>query len=268
MIETVEQIRERVAKAQINYESNTKKLDDILSAERGHVFKAPYSGDVVALVSGGLDSAVMLDYLMDNWAARVHPLFIKRGARAEKHEEAAFDYFMDFYRERFPSLLGESVKISYQVPPAEFKQDLPESYAITVGHPMRNSTMLNLATMYAVSLESKGVHARTVLYGATGDDNTEPELGPLSMRAQTLSTCIQTGDWEWQITSPFTEPELGDPWYKTDIIQYAADRGIPLEKTRTCFGSDEKADGTCLACVKRKDAFKALGMEDKVVYDE
>jgi 7-cyano-7-deazaguanine synthase in queuosine biosynthesis len=128
--------------------------------------------------------------------------------------------------------------------------------------------MQNLAVMYAVSLNGKhDLNIRTILTGSVAEDQTEPELGLLSLRSQTLSTCIQLGDWDWQITSPLTDINLREyPLFKVNLIQYAVERGIPLEKTRTCFSADEVADGTCLACYKRLIAFEKAEVKDPVEY--
>ena len=56
------------------------------------------------------------------------------------------------------------------------------------------------------------------------------------------------------------------PVYKIDLIEYALQRSIPLDKTRTCFGADETADGTCFACQKRLAAFNYIGIKDPLKY--
>jgi 7-cyano-7-deazaguanine synthase in queuosine biosynthesis len=268
MQETIEQIRERVKKSHIKYNENITCIERILMDERGYVSRKPRGENIVVLCSGGLDSSVMLDKIIREWDVKVFPMFLKRGARAEKHEEAAFDYFMDFYSKRFLDNIKEPFKFSFEIPPKEMKKYFPANLVLTQGHPLRNSTMQNLAVMYAVSLNGKySLDIKTVLSGSVGEDYREPELGILSLRSQTLNTCIQTGDWKWQITSPLTDPYLTDKTtHKTDLIEYAIERFIPLDKTRTCFSKEKTADGTCFACLKRLQAFEKLGLEDPVTY--
>jgi 7-cyano-7-deazaguanine synthase len=256
MTETINQVRERVRKSQKNYKMNTSLLEDVLMQERGYVTRIPKGEDVVVLYSGGLDSTIMIDMLIKEWDVKVHPLYVRRGARAEKQEEKAVDYYYDYYKQKYPSNIGELAKINYQVPPEEFKKDFPPELAQTQGHPLRNSTLQNLAVMYCVSID-----------GSIGEDGTEPELGLLSLRSQTLNTCIQMGDWEWQVISPFTDTSIRDkPLYKVDLIKYADENNIPLDKARTCFSADEEADGTCFACQKRLNAFKEAGVKDPAKY--
>lgn len=267
--ETAEQIKKRVKKAQRNYFQNIKAIENILQKERHYVSKVPENKDVIVLCSGGLDSSVMIQKIIEDWNVRVHPLFFRRGARAEEYEEQAFDFFVDFYRKRFPDNIGELFKLKVEIPPADFKRYFPENLALTQGHPLRNSTMQNLAVMYAVSLQGKGIEARTIFSGSIDDDVTEPELGLLSLRAQTLSTCIQLADWRWNITSPLTDSYLAEkPISKGDLIKYALEKFIPLEKTRTCFSSERTADRTCFACKKRLAAFENIGIKDSLRYQE
>ncbi len=268
MSETIQEIRERVKQAQKNYFGNLLILEGILQNERGYVSRISESENVVALCSGGLDSVVMINHLIEENNAIVHPLFIRRGARAEKFEETAFDFFMEFYSNRFPDNLKPFFKLDYKVPPKELKKGFPKELSLTQGLPLRNSTMQNLAVMYAVSLNgTSGTNIRTIVSASTRDDNTEPEQGLLSLRAQTLSTCVQLGDWNWNITSPLTDYHLTDTQItKTDLIKYAMQKFIPLDKTRSCFSADEIADGTCLACQKRLVAFQNAGMNDPVEY--
>lgn len=268
MSETVEEIREKVRKAQASYEENLKNIEKTLKNERGYVSRKPENEQVIVLCSGGLDSSILINKIVEDWNVIVYPLFFRRGARAGEFEERAFDFFVDFYRKRFPENMMEDFKLDYSIPPQEIKRNFPKELTLTQGHPLRNSTMQNLALMYAVSLNGKhNLDTRTILTGSVAEDNTEPELGLLSLRSQTLNSCIQTADWRWQITSPLTDPCLNEnPIYKTDLINYAMQKFIPLDKTRTCFSSDEIADGTCFACQKRLKAFNHLGFEDAIKY--
>lgn len=267
MSETIEQIRARVKQAQKNYQNNLKSIENILVSERGYASRAPQNEDVVVLMSGGLDSSVMVHKMIDDWNVNVYPLFIQRGAKAEKLEEQAFDYFVDFYKRKFPTKFFEPIKLNYQVPPKEVKYNFPTAFAKTIGHPLRNSSMQNLAVMYAVSLQTQGIRAKTIFSGSVAEDNTEPELGLLSLRSQTLATCIQMADWQWNITSPLTDPCLVErPLGKKEAIEYALQKFIPLEKTRSCFSENSQACGTCTACVKRLAAFENATVHDNITY--
>ena len=268
MRETVDDIRARVTAAQKNYDDNLRIIEGILYKERGYVFKPPFNEDVMLLCSGGLDSVVSVDMVVRDWSPQLHLTYFRRGARAERYEEQAFDFFVDFYSDRYPDNIADPIKIECEIPSKEVKPYIPEARTLTVGHPLRNSMMLNRTVECVVALNNKlDIGINTILKCSVGEDGTEPELGLLSLRTQNLNTCVQTGNWEWQITSPLTERTLPDrPIYKIHLIKHALENEIPLEKTRTCFSEEETADGTCFACEKRLGAFKHLGLEDPIDY--
>lgn len=238
------------AAAQKNYADNVAAIEAILRRERSYVFEIPYGEDVVALLSGGLDSTMMVDLVVDEWKCRVHPLYVRRGARADRWEERAFDHYCTLFRERFGDRFADPVKLAVEVPPLAFKTHYLPERLHAVGHPMRNATLQNLAVMAAVAI--RGGSIRTIFSGSVADDGTGPELGLLGLRVQTLSTCVHLGEWTWQITSPMIEPIVRSrPMTKRDLIHRARERGIPLEFTRSCFGPDKAPCGTCTGCVKR-----------------
>ena len=264
---TQKEIRDRVQVAQKNYDQTLKSIETILRKERGFASRIPRNEDVVAICSGGMDSVIMIDKIIEDWQVTVHPLFFRRGQRALKFEEESFDYFISYYKNKFKDKIGIVSKLNCEIPPEEYKESFLPVLAKTVGHPLRNSTMENLAVMYAVALNGKyDLDIRTVFVGAIGEDKKEPELGLLSLRSQTLNACINTGDWRWQITSPFTDLRK-QQIYKIDLIKYAIKRQLPLEKMRTCFSSSVYADRTCNACKKRLNAFQYLKLEDPYKYE-
>jgi 7-cyano-7-deazaguanine synthase in queuosine biosynthesis len=260
--------RQRLLTAQQNYAENVAAIEAVLRRERGHVFEVPYGEDVVALFSGGLDSTVMIDLVIEEWKCRVHPLYIRRGARAEPYEEAAFDRYCALFRDRLGDRLAEPIKLEQEVPPQALKPYFPAERLQVVGHPMRNAVLQSLAVMTAVALNGRdGRSIRTVFSGSVAEDTTSPELGLLSLRVQTLSTCIHLGEWTWQVTSPMIETAARPrPLDDRDLIRHAVRRGIPLEYTRSCFGPAPQADGTCGACVKRRRAFEVAGVPDPAEY--
>jgi 7-cyano-7-deazaguanine synthase in queuosine biosynthesis len=243
----------------VSIEEGVAAIDAILRRERSYVFEVPYGEDVVALVSGGLDSCVMVDLVIDEWKCRVHALHVRRRARAERWEERAFDEFCALYRDRHAGRFAAPLKLDLEIPPLALKPHFTEERQRAVGHPMRNATLQNLAVMAAVALNQRdGLSIRTVFSGSVADDLHGPELGLLGLRAQTLSTCAHLGEWTWQVTSPMTDPFARPrPLDKRDLILRARRRDLPVERTRSCFAASEQPDGTCTGCEKRRKAFAA-----------
>ncbi len=250
--------------------TKTKSIEKMLRKERGYVFKKPKEDDdVIVLFSGGLDSSIMIGLIIEEFKCRIHPLYIKRGAKAEKWEEESFHYFNKFYKKNYPHKIGRAEVLEAEIPPKKFKKNYKKEMIKTVGHPLRNSTMQNYALMYATSLSERINKAvKTIFVGSVGEDYFEPESGLLSLRAKTLEACIGRNDWGWQITSPMLERIRWD-WkitrtedellYKPDLIYYAEEKSpvrIPYEKSRSCFSLEEKICKECTACTKREEAVK------------
>lgn len=244
-----------------------KKIEKILLARRGFIFKPPMKEDIILLASGGLDSSVTIDLIIREWGVRVHPLFVRRSARATPFEEAAFDYFIDFYQKRFPNSLMEPAKIEVEIPPLELKQYKMTNRLSVLGHPMRNGSLQNIATQYAAKLEgARNIKVSTILT-STVDDDSFPHSSLLALRVENLAVCIDSGNWEMQVSSPLIDNQLpGRPLFKKDLILYAEKYKIPLEHTRSCIESTETPDGTCNECVGRLKAFAAAGRTDPIKY--
>jgi len=241
-----------------NYKRNISILLDFLKLNRGYVFEDPIDEMIIILCSGGMDSTILIDLVIKNWNSKVIIIYFKRDAKNEKWEEKAVDYFYDFYKRRYPSKVIELLKLKVQIPLRINKGYFDRNRQKILGLPMRNSTMWNNAVTQAVFLSGKyKTTIRTILVGSVKDDRDNPESGPLSLLSQTINTCICTAIWNWQIHSPFLDDSFKQGGFsKLDLIRYAVDNKIPIEKTRSCFGAAEDPCGKCLACENRIKAFK------------
>lgn len=248
---------------------NKEAIEQILVQEKGFVVRIDKNSSVVLLISGGLDSVITLSYVIEKFNINVYPLFIKRGAKAETKELEATQYYINFYRGRY----GNKVKKLFilndeDIPARQLKNDFPQERIKAIGYPLRNSTLQNYAVMYAIYVNAKyNERIKTILTGSVGDDTCCPELYILSLRSQTLNVCINLGDWNWQVTSPLIDLELTDKIiFKKDLILWAKEKRIPLDRTRTCVSDSDIADGTCCECKRRRKAFQELGIKDEIAY--
>lgn len=241
-------------------------VNDILQYRRGYITRVPQGEAVVMAFSGGLDSTVAMDMVVRDWNVTVYPLFVKRRARATRHEEEAVRFFVDFYNKRFPGKIKPLEVVETEVPPLQFKK-YPEADRLQrLGHPHRNVVLQALAVQYGQKLRAVQEPDLSTVLTSTVEDDSFPHSSLLALRTMTLLTCEDTGDWNWQVISPLVDTELdGRPVYKKDLIRHALDNGIPLEKTRTCIESGEP-DGTCPECACRLRAFKQAGEVDPVRY--
>lgn len=254
---------------QKNFDLNKNKIEEILINERGYVVNLKKNDSVVLLVSGGLDSTITMAYIIEKYDINVYPLFIKRGARAEAKELESAQYYVEFYKKKYGNKIKDLFILNDEdIPAKQLKSDFPQERISAIGHPLRNSTLQNYAVMYATYVNAKyNENIRTIFTGSVGDDTTCPELSILSLRSQTLNVCINLGDWNWQITSPLIDLELTNKTiFKRDLILWAKENQIPLDKTRTCVSNTEIADGTCNECKRRLKVFRDLGLKDEVEY--
>ena len=266
--QSTEEILAIVKENQKNFKDTLQRVESILLNERGFITKIKAGQPLVLLMSGGLDSIVSVSYIIETYKAEIYPLFIKRGARAEKYEIESALYYTDFYKKKYPGKIHDLFVLEADIPSSALKKDFPKERINAIGHPLRNSTLQNYAVMYATYLNGKfNTSISTIFTGSVGDDTTCPELSILSLRSQTLNVCLNLGDWSWQITSPLIDPLLSkDVIFKKDLILWAKEKNIPLNKTRTCVSDTPIADGTCNECRRRLKVFESLNMTDEVPY--
>jgi 7-cyano-7-deazaguanine synthase len=215
---------------------------------------------VVAIVSGGLDSTVMMHAL-----------------RQEGHEVKAlsFDYGqkhkreLAFAREQASRagaawelgdlsalralLAGRSSQMRDDVPVPEGHYAEEAMKATVV--PNRNMVMLAVAIGHAVSLEYDAV-----AYAAhDGDHTIYPDCR--AVFADAMQVAARLCDWrEVRLLRPF----IGAT--KADIVRRGAELGVAFEGTWSCYKGEERHCGKCGTCVERIEAFALAGVADPTVY--
>lgn len=244
-------------------------LDAIILAHRKNLFKEPENEHVVFMMSGGLDSTIGVARVIEEWGSFVHPLFIRRYARATVYEERAFDLIASDFRERYEGKFLEPKKLEVEVPPTELKSGLTKMRLEKIGHTLRNTVLQSIGVQHATWLnDNDNLDIKTIMTAVVGNDSL-PHNSIQAYRAMNVLMCIDQDDWSWQVSSPFIEPTLkGRPFFKSDNIKWAVSRNLPLHYTRTCIHGNELADGTCGECLDRLRSFKKVGMADPVKYQK
>lgn len=200
-----------------------KRIEELLRDRRGYVVRRPDRS--VFLFSGGPDSTVSMVYCMEELDIELYPLFVRRGQGDILEEEQSVDFFDGYLEDRYPNRYNSVLKLDVQIPPYAIKKNLPPERTEQKGYPLRDTIMDSFGVQYATTL---GV--TSVFLGAMpGDPFPHSQLGAL--RSHTLSTCINMDEWDWQITAPATDPELGEILTKAELLDYAEDHDIPHEKT-------------------------------------
>lgn len=214
----------------------------------------------VAVVSGGLDSTVMLWWLLDR-GYRVEALTVDYGQRHIREIDHALEICSRADVSHQVLALPQLRSIMRGSSQTDDSVDVPdghytdESMKATVV-PNRNMILLALATALAVSEK-----AESVAYAAhAGDHSIYPDCRPEF--ADIMGAAMWMADWHRvKLLRPFIAMT------KADIIRVGDQLGVPMKLTWSCYRAGDKHCGTCGTCVERREAFKQAGIKDPTVYE-
>ncbi len=215
------------------------------------------AGDsVVALVSGGLDSAVLTWWLLERERAVV-PAFVREGLAWEAAELHHLRRFLaaiarpglaDLVILELPvmDVLGDHWSFGGHSVPDD-RSDDAEVYL-----PGRNLLLIAKAALLAARRDARAV-ALGLLAGNPFSDATPTFLSTLA------SACGLALDRPIQVLAPFST--MG----KQDVLSLGAE--LPLELTFSCLApSGLEPCGACNKCAERRRAFAASGLADPTSY--
>jgi 7-cyano-7-deazaguanine synthase len=225
------------------------------------------SRDSVVLLSGGLDSSVLLYKMAQE--GKVYPITINYGQRHQKEITAARNICEALSREALQR--WKMLDLS-----SDLKGILPSTLtgvgAIPEGHyedesmkatvvPNRNMILLAIASGYA-----QGLGIKTVAYAAhAGDHAIYPDCRPVFIRALTEAIRLGTG-WNEidgvHLIAPFQF------FSKYQVVKEGVDLQVPLSKTWSCYQGREYHCGLCGTCRERIEAFVLAGIKDPTVYEK
>jgi 7-cyano-7-deazaguanine synthase len=219
------------------------------------------SVDAVVLLSGGLDSAVLL--AQESRRAHVHPAYISAGLAWERAEQAMVRVLLqapvfDGHLERL-ARLDVTMRDVYApthwairgAPPA---YDTPDEDVYLLG---RNVVLLAKAAVLAASRKAGRIALGTLAA------NPFPDATPHFFAA--MSRALSLGlDQPIEIVTPFAG------LHKEDVIKLGDVLGVPLEHTLSCMnpidGEVPIHCGLCSKCRERRDAFELASVEDRTTY--
>jgi 7-cyano-7-deazaguanine synthase len=222
-----------------------------------------YSPSTIVLLSGGLDSAVLLAHEAET--QYVWPVYVRVGLAWEAEELemlarllahpalsrnvgplSTVEFTMrDVYAPSHWAIRGE--------PPA---YDTPDEDVYLTG---RNLVLLAKAGVVAATKRARRI-ALGPLAGNPFPD-ARPTFFAAMQRALTLGL-----DLEMTVSAPFLE------WQKEDVIRRGLALGVPLELTLSCMNPVHGGDdpprhcGQCSKCRERRNAFAGIGQDDPAVY--
>jgi len=217
-------------------------------------------GAAVVLLSGGMDSTVLLGHLLRG-GTDCRTLSIDYGQRHVRELDAARLIAAHYGVEHrvadlssLKPLLAGSALTSDDVP-LPHGHYAEESMKATVV-PNRNMLMLAIAGAWAIS-----VKADWIAYAAhAGDHAIYPDCRPEFMSA--FERALYLADWhKVRLVAPFTD------FTKASIALMGVRLGVPLHLTYSCYAGREEHCGKCGTCTERREAFALAQVIDPSTYE-
>ena len=218
------------------------------------------------IYSGGMDSTVTMARLLEEKKMEIFPLFINRGQSNLKYEKQASKFFEKYFKKNYGNLFHSLAEIAVNVPPRDIKDQL-RGYSAKFGYPLRNNILQMIGVQYAISLSQELKQKINNVFCAQLGDDPFPHSKLISLRATTVNICQSLDEWDWQVTSPNIDILLDKvKTGKKEMVWWAYEHHLPIEKTRSCYSNKETHCGTCLTCRRRREAFADAGLPDMTAY--
>ncbi len=211
---------------------------------------------IAVLVSGGLDSAVLLGTAARRRPA-VYPLYVRTGLAWEDAERDCLGRFLGELREPglrplvtldlpVADLYGDHWSLTgHDVPGA----DTPDE---AVYLPGRNVLLLSKALLWC------HLHGVPALALATLAANPFPDATPEFFQSFAAAVNSAVGGWA-EVVTPFAGLS------KAEVIRRGRD--LPLRHTLSCLRpAGDRHCGRCNKCAERRAAFAAAGVPDPTEY--
>lgn len=222
----------------------------------------------VVSLSGGMDSATLLSWILDRKSEqRISRVIAVQFIYPSKHNEweiKAVDKLMD-------SGDYEGVElVSMELSVFDYMEShlLKSGAAIPEGHyedsnmkqtvvPGRNMIFASILSSLAWSWNRRGF-SQVYLGVHSGDRAIYPDCRSTFIDFMDRAAHHAT-DGHVEVRAPFLY------YKKTDILKIGRRLGTPYQYTRTCYKDQEKPCGKCGACTERLEAFREIGLDDPVM---
>ena len=222
---------------------------------------------IVLALSGGMDSATLLGYLLEQ-GAEVHCCVFYYGSKHGQHERKAAENLIDYYQfQDYP------VQVSYFDLTGVFTgfnsallnpdQDIPEGHY--AGENMRKTVVPGRNLIFASILAgiAESIGAKQIALGThAGDHFIYPDCRTEFIKSLD-TTIFLSSDRRVEVITPL------DGLDKGGILKLGLSlkNQVPYHLTRTCYKGQPKPCGKCGSCVERLEAFQNNNLKDPVEYE-
>lgn len=219
--------------------------------------------EAVVLVSGGMDSAVVLAKVVEEFDD-VLALSISYGQKHRKESNHAFllaeHYEIEFRQVKIPNIFGQESTIMDGGPanPRCSYDELSKAEGPSPTYvPFRNANFLSVATTVALVEEASWVYAG--MHSEDARNWAYPDCTPEFIGA--MANAIRVGTYDKvRLVTPLQ-------WMtKAEVVEMGTYLQVPFNLTMSCYEGFEPACGTCPTCVSRKAAFKQAEVTDPIAY--
>lgn len=216
------------------------------------------------LLSGGLDSSVLLHYLVKELGCKsVFALSFHYGQRHQRELEAAASQV---------TLLGDSVKEHLTMDFSIFQKltgnisslmnsgpRVPELAQLSAEELKQPSTYVQNRNMILLSLAAAFAESRdcgVVYYGAQSQDEYSYwDCNQDFLQRINAVLALNRGQ-RVQIKAPFIQSR------KSELVRLGRDLGVDFSSTWSCYKGGERPCQVCPTCIERQKAFKDAGVPD------
>lgn len=218
---------------------------------------------VVAVVSGGLDSAVLAHHLRaDGWELRLlsfdygqrHAVELEHAGSLAASLSAPHDV-VDL-RSAGALLSGSALTDpDVEVPDGHYTDESMRSTVVANRNAIFAMVAVGVAVADGAAAVGLGIHA--------GDHFIYPDCRPpFVAAAEHLARVANEGfvPEGFAVLAPFIA------WTKADIVRRGAELGVPFAATWSCYKGGAVHCGTCGTCVERREAFALAGVADPTAY--
>lgn len=147
-----------------------------------------------------------------------------------------------------------------ELPQNRSLEKMSESIPITYV-PARNTIFLSVALAYAETLKAERIYLGVNALDYSGYPDCRPDYITAMQEVFRLGTKQGREGKPIEIMTPLINLK------KTEIIQLGNQLGVCWEQTWSCYAGKELACGTCDSCQLRLAAFRELGLNDPISYE-
>jgi 7-cyano-7-deazaguanine synthase len=215
----------------------------------------------VCIMSGGMDSTLAA-YMMRDEGYEIIGVHFNYEQRTQTKELEAFHSIckrlevkdpyvinLDFFSSIGASALTDK---SIDVPTSGVEEGVPVTYV-----PFRNGIFISIATAIAEKEAAQVLSIGVVEEDSSGYPDCRESYIDAMQRSINLGTRDET---VLEIKMPLVHLQ------KSQIVQEAVERKVPLELTWSCYQSEQKACGVCDSCRLRLNGFEKAGVKDPIAY--